>query len=121
MVSILSNEKITPLKYRIQTLLSFLYIKELFDRYPMVLRECDTVEEQLNENRIDNLRDIRYLVSDEFKKDYKQSDIVLKYFDSLLKADEAKIKNKRSEVNSKSKFYSLLLSIRNFLIERDLL
>ena len=41
------------------------------------LREIDTDEEQLNENRIKKLRDFRDLVSDEFKKYYKPSDIVL--------------------------------------------
>ena len=57
------------------------------------------------------LKDSRDLFSDEFKKNYKPSDIVLYYFDSLLKADEANNMNKRSKLNSKLKSDMLLLSV----------
>ena len=85
------------------------------------LREIDTAEEQLNENQINKLGDIRDLVSDEFQKHYKPSDIVLNYIDSLLKADEANNMNKRSELNSELKSNFPLLSIWKFLIEGNIL
>ena len=83
-------------------------------------REIDTAEEQLNENRNDKLRVIRDLVSDEFKKYYKLSDINLNYFDLLLKADEVDNMNKRSELNSKLKSNILLLSDWKILIDGDI-
>ena len=87
----------------------------------LFLREIDTAEEQLNENRNIRLGKTRYLVSDEFKIYYKPSDIVLNYIDSLLKADEANIMNKRCELNWELKSNTLLLSVSNFLIDWDIL
>ena len=76
----------------------------------------------MNESRINKLRDIRDLVSDEFKKYYnKSSDIVLNYFDSLLKGDEAINMNKRREIKSKLKSNVLLLGVWKFLLEGDIL
>ena len=66
----------------------YIQIKDFIDTL-WLLKEIDTDEEQLNKNRINILGDFRDLVSDEFKKYYKPSDIVLCYIDSLLKADEA--------------------------------
>ena len=83
--------------------------------------EIDTAEERLNESRINKLRDIRDLVSDEFKKYYKPSDIKLNYIDSLLKADEANNMKKRRELNSKLEFIILLLVVWKFLLEGDIL
>ena len=87
----------------------------------LFLREIDTVEERLNESRIIKLGDIRDLVSDEFKKNYKPSDIVLNNFDSLLKVDEANNMNKRRELNSKIKSNFLLLGVWKCLLEGDIL
>ena len=85
------------------------------------LREIDTAEDQLNENRIITLRDIRDLGSDEFKKYYKPSDLVLKYIDLIFKAFEANTMDKRSELISKLKFNILLLSVWKVLIDGDIL
>ena len=71
----------------------------------------------MDENRIIKLRDIRDLVSDEFKNYYKPSDMVLNYFDLILKADEGINMNKRCELNSKLKSNILLLSVWKFMIE----
>ena len=83
--------------------------------------KIDNAEEQLNENRNNKLRDIRDLVSDEFRKYYKPSHNVLKCIESLLKADEANNMNKRSELKSKLKPNILLLSVWKILIEGDIL
>ena len=83
-------------------------------------REIDTADERLNESRIIKLGDIRDLVSDEFKKFYKPSDIVLNFIESLLKADEAINKKKRRGLNSKIKSDILLLSVWKFLLEGDI-
>ena len=85
------------------------------------LRETDTGEDQLNENRIDKLGDIRDLVSDDFKKFYKPSDIFLNYIDLLLKADETNNMNKCSQINSKLNSNTLLLSVWKVLIDGDIL
>ena len=47
----------------------------------LLLGEIDTAEDQLHENPINKLRDVRGLVSDGFEKSYKPSDIVLNYID----------------------------------------
>ena len=87
----------------------------------MFLTEIDTAEEQLKENRINKLRDIRDLVGDEFEKYYRPSDVALNYVDSLLEADETNSINKRSELNSKLKSNILLLAVWKFLLEEDIL
>ena len=61
-----------------------------FEDTLLFLRETDTAEEQLDENQMNKLRDIWDLVSDEFKKYYKPSDMVVNYIDLLLKAYEDK-------------------------------
>ena len=83
-------------------------------------RENDTAEKQLDENRNNKLRDLRDLFSDEFKKYYKPSDMVLNYIELLLKADEGKNMIKRCEINSKLKFKILLLIVWKFMIEGDI-
>ena len=47
----------------------------------LLLGQIDTVVEQLNEDLINQLGDIRGLVSDDFEKYYKQSDTALNYND----------------------------------------
>ena len=85
------------------------------------LREIDTAEDKLNENRSNKLEDIRDLVSSEFEKHCKSSDIVLKFVDLLLKADGANIMNKPSKLTSKLKSNILLLGVWNFLTDGDIL
>ena len=85
----------------------------------LFLRAIDSAEEQLDENRINKLGDIRDLSSDEGKKFNKPSDKVVNYIDSLMKSDEANNMNKRSDLNSKLKSNILLLSVWKFLIDGD--
>ena len=87
----------------------------------LFLREIDTAEEQLNEDRINKVGDIRDLVCDEHEKFYKPSYTALNYIDLLMKAYEAKNMNKRSELNSKLKSNILLLSVWKFLLEGHIL
>ena len=75
----------------------------------------------MNENRINKLRDIRDLVSDEFEKNYKPSDVVLNFTELFLKADEANNMNKRRELNWKIKSDILLLGVWKSLLEGDIL
>ena len=87
----------------------------------LFLREYDTAEEQLDESGINKLGDIRDLVSDEFKKSYKPSDLVLYYDNLLLKADEGNNMIKRCELNSKLKSNILFLRVWKFLLEGHIL
>ena len=53
----------------------------------LLLRETDTTKEQLDENRIIKLGDVRDLVCNELKNDYDPPDIVINYIDLLMTAD----------------------------------
>ena len=75
----------------------------------------------MDENQLNQLKDLRDLVSDEFEKHYNPSDMVLNYIDSLLKADEGNKMNKRCELISKLNSNILLLSVLKFMIEGDIL
>ena len=67
--------------HRIYKFLSFFFKKMnvLIDTL-WFIREIDLAEEQLNDNRINKLGDIRDLGSEEFKNYYKPLDVVLKTY-----------------------------------------
>ena len=88
---------------------------------PTFLRKIDTTKEQMNENQIIKLKDVRDLVVNETKKYYHLLDIVLNYIDLLLKADENGCINKRVELNSKLKTNIQFLSNWEFLVDGDIL
>ena len=87
----------------------------------MFLREIDAVGEQLNEDQINKLRNIQDLVSNEFKKFYKPSEIVLNYIDLLLQANEANKLKSRAELISKLKAIFLMLTFWKTLMDEDTL
>ena len=86
------------------------------------LQEIGTVKEQLDENWNNKLGEIRNSVSDEFEKNYKQSETVLNYIDMLLEVNERDNSfNKRRESNTRLKFILVIFAIWKILIEEDFL
>ena len=74
------------------------------------------MKEQLDENQIKKLREVRNSVSDEFEKYYKPSETVLNYIDMLLVVNKRdKSFNRRRELNARLKFRIPFSTIRRFL------
>ena len=76
----------------------------------------------MNENQIDNLREIRNSVSDEFEKYYKPSETVLNYIDQLLEVKERDNSfNKRRELGTQLDFNIKFLAMWRIMIDELIL
>ena len=86
------------------------------------VKEISAVKEELDENQINKLREIRNSVSDEFQKYYSPLDSTIYYIDQLFEANERKNSfYKRRELNTHLKFNITFLAIWRFLMDEDIL
>ena len=86
------------------------------------LKESSTVKDKLNENQINNFREVRNSVSDEFEKYCKPSETALNYIDQLLEVSERHNSfNKRKELGTRLNFSIIFLAMGRFLIDELIL
>ena len=72
--------------------------------------------------KLNKLRRVRNSVSDDFESNYKPSERVLIYNDQVLVVNERKNScNKRMELNARLKCKIIILAIRRFLIDENIL